>query len=70
MVHGDQDTLTSPMRAHTLAERSRNGSANPVAYAEFPGGQHSFDLLTSIRFEAVIDGVEAFAASATGACYD
>ena len=61
IVHGDQDTLTSPMRAHALAERARNGSANPVVYAELPGAQHSFDLLSSIRFEAVIDGIEAFA---------
>jgi hypothetical protein len=28
-----------------------------------PGAEHSFDLLSSIRFEAVIDGIEAFAAS-------
>lgn len=53
-----------PLRAHALAERARNSSANPVVYAELPGGQHSFDLLTSIRFEAAIDGIEAFAASA------
>jgi acetyl esterase/lipase len=70
IVHGDQDTLTPPMRAHALAERARKGSANPVAYAELPGGQHSFDLLSSIRFEAVIDGIEAFAASTAGACCD
>jgi acetyl esterase/lipase len=63
IIHGDQDTLTPPTRAHDLAERARNGSANAVAYAELPGGQHSFDLLTSIRFEAVIDGIEAFAAA-------
>jgi acetyl esterase/lipase len=61
VVHGDQDTLTSSKSAHALAERVHSVSANPVVYVELPGAQHSFDLLTSIRFEAVIDGIEAFA---------
>ena len=61
IVHGDQDTLTSATQARALAERAREASANPVVYAELPGAQHSFDLLASIRFEAVIGGIEAFA---------
>jgi acetyl esterase/lipase len=68
IVHGDQDTLTHAQRARKLAEKAAGASANPVAYAELPGAQHSFDLLSSIRVEAVIDGIEAFAASATEAC--
>jgi hypothetical protein len=36
-------------------------SPNPVVYAELPGAQHGFDFFYSIRFEAVIDGIEAFA---------
>ncbi|HJS97048.1 MAG TPA: alpha/beta hydrolase [Solirubrobacteraceae bacterium] len=63
IVHGDQDTLTPPGRAHALAEQARSASANPVAYVELPGAQHSFDLLASIRFEAVIDGIQAFVTS-------
>jgi acetyl esterase/lipase len=63
IVHGDHDTFTSAEQARTLAERARNASANPVVYVELPGAQHSFDLFCSIRFEAVIDGIEAFAAS-------
>jgi acetyl esterase/lipase len=63
IVHGGQDTFTSPKHARALAERARNASANPVVYVELPGAQHSFDLLTSIRLEAVIDGIEAFTAS-------
>ena len=63
VVHGDQDTLTSPNTARALVERARSASANPVVYAELPGAQHSFDLLSSIRFEAVIDGIKVFAAS-------
>ena len=64
IVHGDQDTLTPARRARALAEHARGASANPVVYIELPGAQHSFDLLTSIRFEAVIDGIEAFASIA------
>jgi acetyl esterase/lipase len=64
VVHGDQDTLTSAKRARALAERARDASANPVVYIELPGAQHSFDLLASIRFEAVIAGIEVFAARA------
>jgi acetyl esterase/lipase len=63
IVHGGQDTLTSPRHAQALAERARSASANPVVYVELPGAQHSFDLLCSIRLEAVIDGIKAFAAS-------
>jgi hypothetical protein len=33
-----------------------------MVYAELPGGQHSFDLFHSIRFETVVDGIEAFTA--------
>ncbi len=35
---------------------------NTVVYAELPGGQHSFDVFHSPRFEAVVDGAEAFGA--------
>ena len=63
IVHGDQDTLTPASTARALAERTRIASPNPVVYAELPGAQHSFDLLSSIRVEAVIDGIQAFAAS-------
>ena len=31
--------------------------------AQLPGAQHSFDLFSSVRFEAVIDGIAAFTAS-------
>jgi hypothetical protein len=40
----------------------RSTSSSPIAYAELPGGQHTFDLFESLRFASVIDGIEAFAA--------
>lgn len=61
IVHGDQDTFAPASGARDLAEQARCASKNAVVYAELPGAQHSFDLLCSIRFEAVIDGIEAFA---------
>lgn len=60
IAHGDQDTLTSANTARKLAEHALRASSEPVVYAELPGAQHSFDLLASIRFEAVIGGIEAF----------
>jgi acetyl esterase/lipase len=63
IVHGGQDTLTSAKTARTLAEHVLRASSEPVVYAELPRAQHSFDLLASIRFETVIDSIEAFTAS-------
>jgi acetyl esterase/lipase len=50
-------------QARAFAERLRQVSTDPVLYVELPGGQHAFDLFHSVRFEAVIDGIEAFIAS-------
>jgi acetyl esterase/lipase len=62
VAHGDRDTLVVVEDARRFTERLRATSSNAVVYAELPWGQHSFDLFRSIRFETVIDGVEAFAA--------
>ena len=62
VVHGTNDTYTPIEGARALADGLRTSSARPVALAELPGGQHSFDLFHSIRFEAVVDAVEAFGA--------
>jgi acetyl esterase/lipase len=65
IVHGDQDTSVPVQTARHFTHRLRTTSANPVVYAELPGAQHSFDGFASLRFEAVIDGIEAFAAYVT-----
>jgi acetyl esterase/lipase len=62
LVHRDQDTLVLVEDARRFAEGLRGASADPVVYAELPGAQHVFDLFHSLRFEAVVDAVEAFAA--------
>jgi acetyl esterase/lipase len=61
IAHGDQDTLVPPEHARDLVARLRATSTSPVVYAELPGAQHSFDLFHSIRFETLIDGIQAFA---------
>jgi acetyl esterase/lipase len=62
VIHGDQDTVVPVESARLFAERLRSASSNPVVYAELPGAQHSFDLFHSVRFETVVDAIEAFAA--------
>jgi acetyl esterase/lipase len=65
IVHGGNDSLIPAADARRFAERLRAVAAQPVVYAELPGGHHGFDLYHSPRFEAVANAVEAFAAAAT-----
>jgi acetyl esterase/lipase len=62
IAHGDRDTMVPVEVARDFADRLRSVSTNPVVYAELPGAQHAFDLFHSLRFEMVVDAVEAFAA--------
>jgi len=62
VAHGDRDTLVLVDDARHFVEQLRSASSQPVVYAELPGGQHTFDLFHSIRFESVVDAIEAFAA--------
>jgi hypothetical protein len=48
--------------ALVFVERLRGTSSNPVVYTELPGAQHAFDPFHSIRFETVVDAIEAFTA--------
>jgi acetyl esterase/lipase len=63
VAHPERDTLVVVEDARRFVASLRKGSTNPVVYAELPGAQHGFDFFYSIRFEAVIDGIEAFADS-------
>ena len=62
VAHGDNDTFIPATSAESFVEALRSVSMNPVVYARLPGAQHSFDLLHSVRFQRVIDGIEAFTA--------
>ena len=61
LVHGDRDTIVVVEHARAFAARLRSASEGPVVYAELPDAQHTFDLVHSIRCEAVVDAAEAFA---------
>jgi acetyl esterase/lipase len=62
VAHGDQDTVVLVEDARRFVERLRSTSSHAVVYAELPGAQHAFDLFHSLRFETVVDAIEAFAA--------
>lgn len=62
VVHGTKDALATVEGARNFAARLRHDASGTVVYAELPGGQHALDVFHSPRFEAVVDGVEAFAA--------
>ena len=62
IAHGGLDSFVPVTGARAFVQRLRANSPAPVVYAELPGAQHTFDLYHSIRFESVIDGIEAFTA--------
>jgi acetyl esterase/lipase len=62
IAHGDHDTVAPVEVARDFADTLGRVSTNPVVYAELPGAQHAFDLFGSLRFEQVVDAIEAFTA--------
>lgn len=60
VVHGDNDSLIPVGTARDFARRLATASAGPAVFVELGGAEHSFDLFDSLRFRAVIDGIEAF----------
>ena len=64
VAHGTADTLVHIEGTRLFVDRLRGVSTNPVVYAELPGAQHSFDLFRSLRFDAVVNAVEAFTTQA------
>lgn len=60
IIHGDKDTLVPVEEARIFAQRLKEASENPVAYAEIQGAQHAFDMFASIRSEFVKQGVARF----------
>ncbi|MFF4165948.1 alpha/beta hydrolase [Streptomyces sp. NPDC001741] len=62
IAHGDLDELVDTENPKALVTALRSVSTSPVVYVEMPGAHHAFDLFHSFRFEALIDGIEEFAA--------
>lgn len=48
--------------AQLFSEQLCHFSTHPVVYVELPNPAHNIGLFHSIRTEAIIDGIEAFAA--------
>jgi len=66
VAHGDSDTVVIVEDARAFVAQLRAVSTSPVVYAELPGGQHTFDVFHSLRFGAVVSGIEAFARDVHG----
>jgi acetyl esterase/lipase len=62
VAHGDNDALVPRAHADHFAQRLRSCATHPVVYLQLPGAGHAFDLFHSPRFDAVVDGIAAFAA--------
>ncbi len=60
VLHGDHDSLVAVEQARLFVAALRETSKNSVAYAEFPGTQHAFDIFPSIRSEHVVRAVERY----------
>jgi acetyl esterase/lipase len=60
VVHGDNDSLIPVGTARDFARRLATESPGPAVFIELGGAEHSFDQFDSLRFRAVIDGVQAF----------
>ena len=57
VVQGDRDTLAPVEEARAFVDALRQASPQPVVYMEFPGAQHAFDLLYSVRTANLVGGV-------------
>jgi acetyl esterase/lipase len=60
VLHGDHDSLVAVEQARLFVAALRETSKHSVAYAEFPGTQHAFDVFPSIRSEHVVRAVERY----------
>jgi len=60
VLHGARDSLVDVEQARLFVAALRETSKNSVAYAEFPGTQHAFDIFPSIRSEHVVRAVQRY----------
>jgi acetyl esterase/lipase len=60
VLHGARDSLVAVEQARLFVAALRATSKSSVAYAEFPGTQHAFDIFASVRSEHVVRAVERY----------
>jgi acetyl esterase/lipase len=63
IAHGTHDSFVSVDGVRDFVHQFRaTAPHSPLVYLELPGAQHTFDLYHSIRFDAVLGAIDAFAA--------
>lgn len=62
VLHGVNDSVIPVEQARSFVARLRAVSEQPVAYAELPRAQHSFDIARSVRVHHTAHAVERFLA--------
>ncbi len=60
VIHGSIDTFTNHEQARAFADALREVAHSPVAYAELPGAQHSFDVMPTRRTAATVEAIDRF----------
>lgn len=66
VLHGDRDSIVPVAWARRFAQRLQRVSQHPVIYAELHGAQHTFDMFSSVRAQAVAIAIERFGRWAVG----
>ena len=62
VVQGANDVFAWREEAQAFVERLSVASKSPVAYAQLPGTQHTFELFNSVRSASTVDAIVAFCA--------
>ncbi len=62
VIQGARDTLVPVEEARHFVEALNANRSSPVIYAEIPGAQHAFELCSTPRAQAAVDGIERFLA--------
>lgn len=62
VLHGSHDSLVWVEGGRSFVAALRQVSRRPVAYAEFPGAHHAFDIFQSVRCVNAVNGVATFLA--------
>jgi acetyl esterase/lipase len=60
IMHGSHDSLALVSEGRVFSQQLRQQSNQPVAYVEFPGAEHAWDTVHSLRTEHSVDGIHRF----------
>jgi dipeptidyl aminopeptidase/acylaminoacyl peptidase len=60
VIHGSADTIVAVGQSRRFVRRLREVSTQPVAYAELPHAQHSFDEFPTARTGHTVRAVHRF----------